>query len=270
MTATFVKRYRTSVEVDTALGHYRWLVGLAADIDFPALVGHTARTVEFEHFPGRTARPADLPTVAAALGRLHRTARRRGLDHALGNSRYKTASGLVLDAFAGPRRSRLHAVLRQGLAPNSPLSHRTVDQWLDHAAELPVALYKDANPRNVLISDHRGLVLVDFDSLTLAPVGYDLAKLLVTTAMTYGALPCSAAEETITTYSEQLDLDPPACSMAEIIAWSEFHHLLTHVHLGRHGYRHAWPAVRPWPASEAHDAVNTVIARSKFPPGHQD
>lgn len=32
--------------------------------------------------------------------------------------------------------------------------------------------------------------MVDFDALMLAPVGDDLAKLLVTTAMTYGHLLC--------------------------------------------------------------------------------
>jgi len=32
-------------------------------------------------------------------------------------------------------------------------------------------------------------VTIDFDDLTLAPFGYDLAKLVVTLAMTYGELP---------------------------------------------------------------------------------
>ena len=39
--------------------------------------------------------------------------------------------------------------------------------------------------RNVLVTPS-GPALVDFDDLTLAPFGYDLAKLVVSTAMTFG------------------------------------------------------------------------------------
>ena len=37
-----------------------------------------------------------------------------------------------------------------------------------------------------------GPAIVDFDDLTLAPFGYDLAKLVVSTAMTHGPLPAEA------------------------------------------------------------------------------
>lgn len=44
------------------------------------------------------------------------------------------------------------------------------------------------SPPAEAITPDRGPVVVDFDALMLAPVGDDLAKLLVTTAMTYGHL----------------------------------------------------------------------------------
>lgn len=257
-TATFLKPYRTRAAIDAALGHYRWLAQLGTDVELPRLLRHTATAIEFEYIPGRTARTNDLPIVATALGRMHRAARRHQLARAAVNSPYRTASGLTISAFAAPRRLRLHAVLNQAPPPHSPLSHASVDWWLDHAARLPTALYKDANPRNVLLSPNRGPVLLDFDSLTLAPVGYDLAKLLVTTAMTDGQLPRSAVEEARTAYTQALGAGPAMCDLRDIVVWCEFHHLLTHTYLGRHGYRHPWPTVRPWSATEAHDAVSTV------------
>ncbi|MDR7303877.1 phosphotransferase [Haloactinomyces albus] len=254
--ARFIKRYRSPAEVDTALAHYRWLLSLGADVGLPRLLEHTPWTLEFEHVSGRAAELGDLPAVASALGRLHHTARQRGLAQAMANSRYIT-SDVILDAFAGPRRRRLHELCAvQGAG--APLSHEAIGAWLDHAAMLPVALYKDANPRNVLVADYREPVLVDFDSLTLAPVGYDLAKLLVTTAMTGGDLPPRVVEETITAYAQELPDTLDHSRRTELTVWAEFHHLLTLPYLGHHGYRYPWPAVRPWPAGEVHDAAGTA------------
>ena len=50
-------------------------------------------------------------------------------------------------------------------------------QRLIVAADGPAAFYKDANPRNFLITPAGHPVTIDFDDLTLAPFGYDLAKL---------------------------------------------------------------------------------------------
>ncbi|WP_246835242.1 phosphotransferase [Micromonospora sp. MH33] len=51
----------------------------------------------------------------------------------------------------------------------------------------PTAFYKDPNIRNYLV-DGEDIAVVDFDDLTLAAFGYDLAGLLVTASMTYGRL----------------------------------------------------------------------------------
>ncbi|WP_235884052.1 phosphotransferase [Saccharopolyspora elongata] len=254
-TRRFIKTYRDARAADTAREHYRWLTGLNAGIEYPEMIGGTDTTLGFAHVTGRAAELDDLPAVAAVLGRLHYAARRAGIDQAQVNSRYITPGGRWLAPFAGPRRKRLHHQRDQ--TPDSPLDHQDIDAWLDHAALFPAAIYKDSNPRNFLITPDRGPVLVDFDSLTLAPVGYDLAKLLVTTGMTYGRLPRSAADDAVAAYTHELG-EP--CSHTEIAVWAEFHDLLTRRYLGRHGYRHPWSAVRPWPA---HDVTSTPTKRSR-------
>jgi hypothetical protein len=52
----------------------------------------------------------------------------------------------------------------------------------------PAAFYKDSNPRNFLITGDGTIFAVDTDDLTLAPFGYDLAKLIATLTMTYGEI----------------------------------------------------------------------------------
>lgn len=102
---------------------------------------------------------------------------------------------------------------------------------------MPAAFYKDANPRNFLIADAR-VAVIDFDSISLAPFGYDLAKLVVSTAMTAGPLP----EDTIRRAVDAYNCEPqsrgfPGCSWREFAAWCEFHHILTTPYLGTNGYK---------------------------------
>lgn len=241
----FTKPYPSPEAAGSARAHYRWLASLSADLVLPELIESaetTGSTLEFAHVEGRTAEPGDLPAVAATLGILHAAARRAGLDRAQVNSRLRLSTGLHLEPFAGPRRRRLHELRSQ--SPDCPLDHAAIDAWLDHAALLPAALYKDANPRNFITSDTE-VVVVDFDSLTLAPVGYDLAKLLVTTSMTYGILSSTVIEAALDAYARELDVP---VARAELAVWAEFHDLLTSPYLGRHGYRHPWSRVRPWPS----------------------
>jgi hypothetical protein len=40
-------------------------------------------------------------------------------------------------------------------------------------------------------------VTIDFDDLTLVPFCYDLAKLIVTLAMTHGPIPCATITEAL-------------------------------------------------------------------------
>jgi aminoglycoside/choline kinase family phosphotransferase len=107
---------------------------------------------------------------------------------------------------------------------------------------LPAALYKDANIRNFILTQH-GVAMVDFDDLTLAPFGYDLAKLIVTTAMTHGR--SGAVDAALAAYNARVDTN--ACPPHRLHAYAEFHHTLTARYLGHNGYRHPWPLIRPWP-----------------------
>jgi aminoglycoside/choline kinase family phosphotransferase len=52
-------------------------------------------------------------------------------------------------------------------------------------AGLPAVIHKDANIRNFILTE-AGVAIVDFDDLTLAPYAYDLTKLIVSTATTFG------------------------------------------------------------------------------------
>ncbi|WP_158226961.1 phosphotransferase [Amycolatopsis vastitatis] len=121
----------------------------------------------FEHLGDRHLGPADLDAAAGALGRIHAAAHTQALHGASLDQPY-AAPGLVITDFITPRAAALQHL---------PLP----------IAELPVAFYKDANIRNFLRTDD-GIAVVDFDDLTLAPFGYDLAKLIISTAMTFGRL----------------------------------------------------------------------------------
>ncbi|WP_116051388.1 phosphotransferase [Amycolatopsis palatopharyngis] len=252
-TDVFRKHYRTPDAAHAAANHHTWLTGLDSGLSFPTLLRHRDTTLEFEHISGPTAEPADLPVIARALGQLHHAARRHGMIHADINQPFPLNGSGTLAGFAPPRRERLHAALS---TTRSPLSGELVDAWLDAATHFPGALYKDANPRNVILSDSRGPVLVDFDTLTLAPAGYDLAKLVVTTAMTFGPLTRQHAVNALHAYTTSLGLGQNACPFGHIQVWAEFHHLLTSPWLGCH-YTHDWATVRPWPTDEIASAART-------------
>ncbi|WP_026152510.1 phosphotransferase [Actinopolyspora halophila] len=259
---TFRKSFRDVEAAETAVAHHRWLVELRSGIAFPKLLAPTGSTLEFERVPGPTAGPADITTVARALGQLHRAAWRGGLRHAEMNRPFPIAGATELPGFTEPRRQRLHAALTK---VECPLTRDDIDTWLDASAELPVTLYKDANPRNAIISPDRGPVLVDVDTLTLAPVGYDLAKLIVTMAMTFGAVAREQVVEALTNYITAFGLESDRCPLGHIQVWAEFHHLLTHPWRGQH-YAHEWNAVRTWSADEVVSAARThVPVRSREP-----
>ena len=226
--AVFVKRYSSPERAANARAHWDWLAGLTAGVRLPALQTATAQELVFEHLGSRHPTPDDLGIVAAALGRLHAVAYHRHLHAAQLDKPFPTPDGLVISDFMAPRRIALD---------ETPLS----------VIGLRVALYKDANIRNFLLTDD-GVAIIDFDDLTLAPFGYDLAKLIVSTAMTHGPLDPREVELALETYNTHTAQTGPhtTCSMRRLRVYAEFHHQLTERYLGRNGYRHAWPEVRPW------------------------
>ncbi|MBO4210025.1 phosphotransferase [Micromonospora echinofusca] len=236
--AIFVKRYDDPDRCVAAAAHHAWLAGLGSGVRLPALVARGARHLVFERLSGRAPGVEDLPRVAAALGRLHAAAHRDELRAARLDRPHTTSTGLVIPGFASPRQAALHHA-----ATAAGIHGPVIDAVLGRPGE-PVTFYKDPNIRNYL-ANRNEVAVIDFDDLTLAPFGYDLAGLLVTASMTYGRLADRSITRCLRAY--RLAVAPQLCSLADLKRYAELHHLLTLRYLGRNGYRHPWPTVRPWP-----------------------
>ena len=227
-TGGYTKHYRDPARAADARTHLDWLRSLDSCVRLPALLAAHPDRLCFEHLGKHHPGPADLPAVADALGRLN-TAAHRHLPGARLDQPYPVNSTLTIPDFATARRQVITGRLR-ALLPG-----------------LPVTIYKDANLRNALLTD-TGVALIDFDDLTLAPFGYDLAKLIVSTAMTHGPLSEGAIGATLDAYNRAADsVPPPACPPHLLRLYTEIHHRLTARYLGRNGYRHDWAQVAPWP-----------------------
>lgn len=225
----FVKRYPAPHQAAMARAHRDWLAGLDCGVRVPVLRSAESHQLVFEHLGHQQPGPGDLDVLAQALSRLHAAAYTRQLHVARLDEPFGASDGLVIRDFVTSRREVLNRM-------PIPL------------AGLPVAFYKDANIRNFLLTDGN-VAIIDFDDLTLAPFGYDLAKLIVSTAMTYGRLDpheIEAALAAYNTHSAAAGGDTTTCSGQRLRVYAEFHHLLTARYLHRNGYRHAWPEVRPW------------------------
>lgn len=235
---TFVKEYASPARATAARTHWQWLASLDSGLRLPRLYpGHGNRLV-FERLDGRFPRPADLVQVAGALGSWHAVAYLREFRAAQLNRPFRSGSGLVIADFPTPRPS---------------MSASLVRRW----SGLPAALYKDTNLRNVILTADRP-ALVDFDDLTLAPFGYDLAKLVVSTAMTHGRIPeatIAAALDVHNCHTTGSAGPAVICPLGRFRQFAEIHHQLTAAYLGRNGYRFPWPEVRPWPRPDTRSPV---------------
>ncbi|MBM0277471.1 phosphotransferase [Micromonospora tarensis] len=253
--AVFVKRYDDSERYNAAAAHHAWLAGLGSGVRLPALVARGVRHLIFERLPGHTPEMGDLPRAAAALGRLHAAAHGHELRAARLDQPHITSTGLVIPDFTSPRQEALHRAAAAAGVPGS-----SIGAVLDRAGQ-PAAFYKDPNIRNYLANEE-DVAVVDFDDMTLAPFGYDLAGLLVTASMTHGRLD----EQTIAhcLHAYRVVIAPLLCSLADLKQYAELHHLLTLRYLGRNGYRHPWPTVRPWP--DPFPAVPTREGAFGWPP----
>ncbi|QIS23464.1 hypothetical protein [Nocardia terpenica] len=89
------------------------------------------------------------------------------------------------------------------------------------------------------------VTLVDFDDLGLAPFGYDLAKLVVSAAMTHGQLGPALIETTLDAYNTALSDPETTCPAPRFRYFAELHHHFTSKYLHQHGYQYSWNQVRP-------------------------
>lgn len=238
MTSTvFVKHYADHARGVAARAHHGWLDTIAIGVRLPRLFPGTAAHLVTERLTGRHPGPDDLVAVAAALGRMHGHAHATQLHAARLDQPFTSSGGITIADFHTSRRRVLSEL---GIQPRPAAT----------------AFYKDANLRNFVLTGDE-IAVVDFDDLTLAPFGYDLAKLVVSTAMTHGRLDTAAVDTAVTAYNRWVAATGgphDACTWTDLACYAEVHHVLTAAYLHRHGYRHAWPTVRPWSAPLAAQA----------------
>ena len=232
MTQTvFRKRYASAEACSTAVANYSWLLGAAEPLTSlrSAAPVRTRSTLNTSRAGIWT--PKSFPHMRYTSGRL---TPQRGPPSC--------------DAHAWTRPT---AVPRLGRSRTS--SARAPSAWGASLAEVargPVAFYKDANIRNTLVTAAGELVTVDFDSLR-RPVGYDLAKCVVSLTMTSGPLTWTQIRSAWSLYNTaagECDRALGGTSWPAFLAMADIHALLTEPYLGRNGYIHPWR--RPAHATE--------------------
>lgn len=242
----FTKHYPNTDACRAALANYRWLTELRTPLRSPRLLGTGPRHLEFEFVTGRPAHPADVASLARHLGDVHGCAFVTTLHNARLDEPLATANGHHIPDFLTHRVQALRRRLERRMVPEPTFDPDQAVALLYHTSRGPAAIYKDSNPRNFLLTAV-GTVTVDFDDVSLAPFGYDLAKLIVTVAMTHGTLSRDAAQRALSAYNAAARHHCPALcpiGMTELRDWAEIHHVLTSGYLGKHGYRYSWHTLR--------------------------
>ncbi|PKV84235.1 phosphotransferase [Streptomyces sp. TLI_146] len=234
----FIKTYRTPAAAQQAQAHQTWLAQLGMPVA-PVLARH-GRHLVLARVNGSHLVSEQLPEAALLLGRAHTAAHQRFLTSARLGEGCTVPDVGPLEPFTAPRIRRVRALLATGNVPGAVFTASEGGHLVASAADEPAAFYKDANPRNFLHTP-TGIIAVDFDDLTLAPFGYDLAKLIVTTAMTYGPLPAPLTRRTINAYNRHVPYPVPPDRLNQ---WMEIHHILTSPYLGRNGYTRSWHTLR--------------------------
>jgi Ser/Thr protein kinase RdoA (MazF antagonist) len=221
--SAWVKSYRSVALARRAVSNHRWLAGTGLSV--PALTAARGRDVEWERIEGQhVGSGEDILRVATMLGPWHRRLAETELD-----------DNAALPEFAASRA----LAIRRSTAPEAALSAADVSRLRAVAASCLPSVYKDLNVRNVLLDGDR-VVHVDFDDLTLAPAGYDLAKLVVTYAMSHGERP--RAEQILSVYNDAAGVE--LCTATEFVLWMELHHLLTFRYVADGRYAYNWPSLR--------------------------
>ena len=242
----YIKRYANPAARNRAYANYRWLAALGSPMRLPGRVPVDDQDcLAFEQVEGRHAMPGDLPMLAGHLGDVHGAAYVRDLYRARLGQPHHTQAGLCAAQLPG----RPAAGRRTGVASGHRPGRATPDclcAAADRGADGPAAYYKDANPRNFLITPAGNPVTIDFDDLTLAPFGYDLAKLIVTLAMTHGPIPGQGIATALSAYNAATARHwprLPGVARDELMNWVEIHDILTSRYAVDGRYSYSWDQV---------------------------
>jgi hypothetical protein len=237
--SVFVKNYPTPERAAAAARHHSWLGRHARPLRQPDLLAVGPTSLTFRHVSGRHAQLRDLPLLAHLMGDAHGAAWSTDLHLSALDRPHAFADDTPFPDFVSVRESALQTRLDQGHLPDRD----ALDELLvvtKVGAAGPAAFYKDSNPRNWLITDEGRVFVVDPDDLSLAPFGYDLAKLIVTLAMTHGALTQASVTAALTAYNRAACHYDPALATTgeELDGYLLLHTVLTAPYRGRNGYRH--------------------------------
>ncbi|MEU7121731.1 phosphotransferase [Streptomyces zaomyceticus] len=238
----FTKYYETPARVTAAVRHHVWIAEHATPLQQPSVTGVGPTSVTFERVEGRPARPEDLPMLAELLGNAHGAAWTSDLRSAPLWTPHRFQDGAAFGDYLGPRQAALRRRLAQGFLPDK-FALDTMLTLLEKTAEGPTAFYKDCNPRNFLITETGAVYTVDTDDLTLAPLAYDLAKLIVTLIATYGPQPEGAVSAALAAYNRAAashDVRLGATGRERLDDFVALHAVLTAPYAGRNGYCHGW------------------------------
>jgi hypothetical protein len=237
----FIKHYESPERAAAAVRHYRWIKEHAQPLRQPALLESGPDSLTYERIEGRSVRLQDLPRMAELLGHAHGAAWRSDLWSAGLGTPHLFDDGTPFDDYLGPREIALRRRHEQGYLP-SKAALRTMLSLLRETAREPLVFYKDSNLRNSIVTDAGDIVTVDTDDLSLAPMGYDLAKLIASLHLTYGPLTDRAVEAALFAYNAAAGCHGAplgSTDRRDIDAFLALHAVLTAPYVGRHGYR--WP-----------------------------
>jgi hypothetical protein len=239
---SFIKPYATAAHRYRAERNHAWLSTHVAPLSLPRIINSRPLELEFEWVDGRYAEPRDLVMLADHLGAAHGAAWSRSLRHARLSTPCLASDGHSIPGFLGPREAALRRRFRDGHITTLRDLHDALG-LARKAVSRPTTFYKDTNPRNILITRGGHPVTLDTDDLSLAPFGYDLAKLVVTLSMTYGCLPELWISQALNAYNSAAAVHHHGVggtTMRILLEYAELHGILTAPYLGRGGYRRPW------------------------------
>lgn len=237
---SWCKRFHSVAAATRAVVSQRWMFEESSLP--PRIQAVEDRTVRYEPLRGRNLLPDELPKVAALLGQTDARLSRGKLRGRIAGECIST-DAVRIDGFADPFRVN---ALKKTRAQGSLLSRSAAIGAVTRGCSFPAALYKDSNVRNFVVVGSRVRV-VDFDVVTLAPPGYDLAKLVLSGALTWGVLdfhPLDLLSEYVEAACDELGaerrVDPDWFHV-----WLELHWMLTARYVAPTRYGFSWPDYRP-------------------------